>query len=52
MDPIIRSMFTTASLAPPWDGPQRAPTPAEMAANGLANDDPANRTVEVDAFCS
>ena len=49
--PISSSIFTTASLAPPCDGPQRAAIPAAMQANGLARDDPASRTVEVEAFC-
>src|SRR5436190_8987206 len=41
-----------SSLAPPCAGPQRQAMPAAMQANGLAPDDPAERTVEVDAFCS
>ncbi|MOA12397.1 hypothetical protein D3C78_1323830 [compost metagenome] len=49
---ICSSMFRQASLAPPWAGPQRQATPAEMAANGLVPDEPHRRTVEVDAFCS
>src|SRR5277367_5952433 len=50
--PISISMFSAASLAPPWAGPHRHAMPAPMQANGLAPDEPARRTVEVDAFCS
>jgi len=50
--PISRSMLSAASLAPPCAGPQRQAIPAAMQANGLAPDEPASRTVEVDAFCS
>ena len=50
--PISSSIFSAASLAPPWAGPQRQAMPAAIHANGLAPDEPANRTVEVDAFCS
>ena len=49
---ISASIFSTASLAPPWAGPHRLAMPAEMQANGLAPVDPASRTVEVEAFCS
>ena len=50
--PISPSMASAASLAPPCAGPQRQAMPAAMQANGLAPDEPARRTVEVDAFCS
>ena len=50
--PISFSMFRAASFAPPWAGPHRQAMPAAMQANGFAPDDPARRTVEVDAFCS
>ena len=49
---ISSNMFRTASLAPPWNGPQRAVMPAAMQANGLAWDDPAILTVLVEAFYS
>ena len=39
-------------MAPPCAGPQRQATPAAMQANGLAPDEDASRTVEVEAFCS
>src|SRR6201997_3315804 len=45
-------MLSAASLAPPCAGPQRQAMPAAMQANGLAPDEPAMRTVEVEAFCS
>src|SRR5678815_5968064 len=45
-------MLSAASLAPPWAGPQRQEMPAAMQANGLAPEEPAIRTVEVEAFCS
>src|SRR6202012_791364 len=45
-------MVSTASLAPPWAGPQSEAMPAAIHANGLAPDEPARRTVEVEAFCS
>src|SRR6202000_1248754 len=45
-------MLSAASLAPPWAGPHRQAMPAAMQANGLAPEEPAMRTVEVDAFCS
>ena len=51
-DPMSASMLRTASLAPPWAGPQSAAIPAAMQANGLAPVEPAILTVEVDAFCS
>src|SRR3546814_19998930 len=41
-----------SSLAPPCAGPQRQAMPAAMQANGLAPDEPAERTVLVEAFCS
>ena len=50
--PISPSMVSTASFAPPCAGPHSDAIPAAMQANGLAPDDPASRTVEVDAFCS
>ena len=50
--PISASILTTASLAPPWAGPQSAAMPAAIAAYGLAPVDPTSRTVEVEAFCS
>ena len=50
--PISSSMFRHASFAPPCAGPHRQAIPAEMQANGLAPDEPARRTVEVEAFCS
>src|SRR5438270_13704457 len=52
LSPILASIFKTASLAPPCAGPQREAMPAAMQANGLAPDEPAMRTVEVEAFCS
>ena len=45
-------MASAASLAPPWAGPHRQAMPAAMQANGLAPEEPARRTVEVEAFCS
>src|SRR5262249_42827546 len=51
-EPISVNIFKAASLAPPCAGPQRQAIPAAMQAKGLAPDDPAKRTVEVDAFCS
>src|SRR6185312_4108940 len=50
--PISRSMLSAASLAPPCAGPHKHAQPAAMQAKGLAPDEPASRTVEVDAFCS
>src|SRR5450759_625596 len=50
--PICASILSTASLAPPCAGPHRLAMPAAMHANGLAPDEPASRTVEVEAFCS
>src|SRR6188474_1136265 len=50
--PISRSMLSAASLAPPCAGPQRQAQPAAMQAKGLAPEEPARRTVEVEAFCS
>src|SRR5215813_13890134 len=37
--PICFSIASTASLAPPWAGPQRQAMPAAMHANGLAPDE-------------
>jgi len=39
-------------LAPPCQGPHKAVIPAAIQANGLANEEPAILTVEVDAFYS
>ena len=50
--PISLSMFSASSLAPPCAGPHRQAMPAAIQANGLAPDEPARRTVEVEAFCS
>src|SRR5438309_12096334 len=50
--PICPSILSAASLAPPWAGPHRQAIPAAMQANGLDPEDPARRTVDVDAFCS
>ena len=50
--PISSSISSTASLAPPWAGPHKAAMPEAIHANGLAPEEPANQTVEVDAFCS
>ena len=52
LPPISFSMLMTASLAPPWLGPHSEAMPAAMQANGLAPEEPARRTVEVEAFCS
>src|SRR3954451_17989354 len=51
-EPMSASIESAASLAPPCAGPQRQAMPAAMQANGFAPDEPAIRTVEVDAFCS
>src|SRR6202035_5462238 len=45
-------MFSAASLAPPCADPHRQAMPAAMHPNGLAPEEPAIRTVEVEAFCS
>ena len=45
-------MERTASFAPPWYGPQRAVIPAAIQAKGLASEEPAILTVEVEAFYS
>src|SRR5258708_37641919 len=50
--PICSSICSAASFAPPCAGPHRQAIPAAMQAKGLAPDEPARRTVEVDAFCS
>src|SRR6266581_2219964 len=50
--PILASIFSTASLAPPCAGPHSEAMPAAIQANGLAPLDPALRTVAVEAFCS
>jgi len=51
-EPISFSMFRASSLAPPCEGPHRQAIPAAIQANGLAPDEPARRTVDVEAFCS
>ncbi|MNE98334.1 hypothetical protein D3C80_1968330 [compost metagenome] len=51
-EPISSSILRQASLAPPWAGPHREAIPAAIQANGLAPEEPARRTVEVEAFCS
>src|SRR5271169_6286405 len=51
-EPMPASIASAASLAPPCAGPHRQAMPAAMQANGLAPEEPAIRTVEVDAFCS
>src|ERR1700760_4806063 len=51
-EPIDDSLASAASLAPPCAGPHRQAMPAAIQANGLAPDEPAMRTVEVEAFCS
>ena len=50
--PISRNILIQASFAPPCIGPHRLAMPAATQANGLASDEAAMRTVEVDAFCS
>src|ERR1700754_1140870 len=50
--PMLASIASAASLAPPCAGPHRQAMPAAMQANGLAPEEPAIRTVDVDAFCS
>ena len=52
IDSISSNMFITASFAPPCAGPHNDAIPEAMHANGFAPEDPAKRTVEVDAFCS
>ena len=49
---IFSSICKHASFAPPCAGPHKQATPAAMAANGLVPEEPAKRTVEVEAFCS
>lgn len=49
---IALSILITASFAPPWAGPHRLATPADNTAQGLAKEDPAILTVEVEAFYS
>src|SRR4029078_6608349 len=51
-EPISFNIISTASLAPPCTVPHREAMPAEMQAYGLAPDEPARRTVEVEALCS
>src|SRR5262249_35461426 len=51
-EPMSDSMARAASLAPPGARPHRQAMPAAMQANGLAPEEPAIRTVEVEAFCS
>ena len=50
--PISSNIFNTASFAPPWEGPHRLAIPAAIQAKGFAPEEPAKRTVEVEAFCS
>ena len=50
--PISSSIFITASFAPPCAGPHNDAIPEAIQAKGLAPDDPASLTVEVEAFCS
>src|SRR2546430_9654498 len=50
--PISASIRRAASLAPPCAGPHRHAQPAAMHAKGLAPEEPASLTVEVEAFCS
>ena len=50
--PISSSIFSAASFAPPCAGPHKDATPAAIHANGFAPEDPANLTVDVEAFCS
>ena len=52
ISPISSNIFITASLAPPWAGPHKEAIPDAMQAKGLAPEEPASLTVEVDAFCS
>ena len=49
---ISSSIVSTASLAPPCSGPNRALMPADTEANMLACAEPTMRTVEVEQFCS
>ncbi len=49
---ISSSIFSAASLAPPCAGPHSEAIPAAIQANGFAPEEPAVRTVEVEAFCS
>src|SRR5207302_10370149 len=51
-EPISDSIASAASLAPPCAGPHRQAMPAAIQAKGLATEEPAIRTVEVEAFCS
>ena len=51
-EPISSNIRKQASLAPPWAGPHREATPAAIHAYGLAPEEPANLTDEVEAFCS
>ena len=46
------SMLKAASFAPPCAGPHKQAIPAAIQAKGLAPEEPASLTVEVDAFCS
>ena len=50
--PISSSICSTASLAPPCNGPYNAAIPAETAENGSTWDDPTARTALVEQFCS
>ena len=49
---MFSSISSTAWLAPPCSGPNRALIPAETEANRLAWDEPTMRTVDVEQFCS
>src|ERR1700747_1840828 len=50
--PIEDSIASAASLAAACAGPDRQAMQAAIQANGLAPEEPAIRTVEVEAFCS
>src|SRR3977135_4082197 len=50
--PMSASIARAASLAPPCAGPHRQAMPAAMQANGLAPEEPAIRTVEVEGVFS
>ena len=49
---IFSSISSTAWLAPPCSGPHSALMPPEIDVNRLACEEPTNRTVEVEQFCS
>lgn len=48
---IFFSIFSAALLAPPCAGFYSEAIPAAIQANGFAPEEPAVRTVEVEAFC-